>query len=416
MFKGLDKVLEDIEAKEKATAGNDRPGQLKDSPIPTPVNQPTQKRKSEPKKLRQLNGRSILEYAQAEIDHSQTLLGDRYLCRGGGMFIVAPSGQGKSTLAVQLAAEWALGWASLEIRPPYPLRTLIIQAEDDAGDLTEMSRWVKNHYLSSEQMTRILRDTRVELVNDVSGYDFVDTLDEILQQWPCDIVIINPYTSFLGGDAKDEERANNWLRNKLNPVLHKHRCGAIIVHHTPKTQFSPSDDFTTSETQYRGAGCASMTNWARAYLVFEPLRKCENVFLFKAAKRGKRIGWSSSKRHFKHSDDEMRWEACTIEEVKEAEQASRKPSQGVTIIPEVVMQCVSTKPEYYEIVIERIMKTCGVGDNKARKALDLLEAHGRIFYTFLPIENSDAKRGRKRKHVAKPIEAEEFKKEPKQLL
>jgi hypothetical protein len=43
------------------------------------------------------------------------------------------------------------------------------------------------------------------------------------------------------------------------------------MHHTPKTQFNPSADFSTTDFIYRGAGCASMSNWARAYLVFEPI-------------------------------------------------------------------------------------------------------------------------------------------------
>src|SRR3974390_487318 len=41
-------------------------------------------------------GRSISWYAKHPIDHAQTLLGERYLCRGAGMFVVAPSGMGKS--------------------------------------------------------------------------------------------------------------------------------------------------------------------------------------------------------------------------------------------------------------------------------------------------------------------------------
>jgi AAA domain-containing protein len=362
------------------------------------------------KKLRPLNGRSILEYAQLEIDHSATLLGDRYLCRGGGMFIVAPSGQGKSTLAIQMAAEWALGWASLDIRPPYPLRTLIIQAEDDEGDVHEMSEWIVNHCLSSEQRVRVLRDTRVELVNDVCGLAFVDALDEILQQWPADIVIINPYTSFIGGDAKDEGLANMWLRVKLNPVLAKHKAAAIIIHHTPKIQYANSDDYTTSEFQYRGAGCASMTNWARAYLVFEPLRDHENVFQFRAAKRGKRIGWASTKRYFKHSDNEMRWEAASAEEAREFDQESKsKGNRTVTVIPAAVLQRVSIKPERFELVAERVAKELGLGINRAKKELDLLEMKGGVFYTFLSVNNSGGKGGRKAKFVAKPVEAEEVK-------
>jgi hypothetical protein len=54
-------------------------------------------------------GHSLAWYANQLIDHEQTLLGNRYLCRGGGMFIVAPSGMGKSTLSLQMAILWCCG-------------------------------------------------------------------------------------------------------------------------------------------------------------------------------------------------------------------------------------------------------------------------------------------------------------------
>jgi hypothetical protein len=47
---------------------------------------------------RQLSGGSFVQYAQMEIPPEETLLGNRWLCRGGGALIVAPSGQGKSVL------------------------------------------------------------------------------------------------------------------------------------------------------------------------------------------------------------------------------------------------------------------------------------------------------------------------------
>ena len=370
------------------------------------------------KKLRQLKGGSVTDYANLQIDHSSTLLADRYLCRGGGMFIVAPSGQGKSTLAVQLAAEWGLGWASLEIRPHGPLRTLIIQAEDDAGDVHEMSEWVENHNLSDEQKRQIAENMHIEPVNDVVGFAFIDALDEILQQWPCDIVIINPYTSYLGGDAKDEELANAWLRAKLNPLLTKHKCAVIIMHHTPKTQYANSDDYTTSELMYRGSGCATMSNWARAYMVLEPLRDNETYFKFTAAKRGKRIGWGSFKRYFKHSDNgDLRWVAVSAEDSQKFEQEKRsKGNRAVTVSQTKVLACVPKMQTRFDMVADKVSKELGIGINRAKNELNLLEAKGAIFYSYPSVQNSDGKAGRKSRFVAQYIETKAVKEEPKALL
>ena len=52
------------------------------------------------------------------------------------MFIVAPSGLGKSTLSIQMAVLWCCGLIAFGITPHKALRILIIQSEDDQGDCT----------------------------------------------------------------------------------------------------------------------------------------------------------------------------------------------------------------------------------------------------------------------------------------
>jgi RecA-family ATPase len=174
-------------------------------------------------------GGSILDFANAPVDTSATLLGERYLCRGGGAFFVAPSGQGKSSLACQLAVEWSIGGDPIGIKAAQPLRVLIVQGEDDQGDVTEMTKWILNAGFSTEKLSMIGRNTHIETLNDVVGDRFMAVLDNFCGKWQADIVIINPYTSFLGNDAKDEKAANNFLREGLTPLLHRHGCAAIIM-------------------------------------------------------------------------------------------------------------------------------------------------------------------------------------------
>jgi AAA domain len=393
MFKDLNETLDAIEAKEKAANAEETPAAKHKQETPTSSAGVNQK---PAKVLRELKGGSVIDYANMPIDHSATLLGDRFLCRGGGMFIVAPSGQGKSTLAVQLAAEWALAWASLGIPAHGALRTLIIQAEDDAGDITEMSAWIKNHDLSDDQKIQIARNTHIELVNDVVGPAFIDTLDEILQQWPCDIVIINPYTFYLGDDAKDEKSANDFLRARLNPVLAKHGCATIIMHHTPKTNYASSEDYTTSELMYRGSGCATMSNWARAYVVFEPLREDESIFKFTAAKRGRRIGWSSFRRYFKHSDNgDLRWIALSAEESAKLEARAVKEGGKPVDLDKIFALIPVVGEVERKLLIYEVTGKLKVGEKKAANAIDLLEAQGRVARNYRFADNSGKKGGRK---------------------
>ena len=277
------------------------------------------------KPKRQLQGQLLAKYVGKPINHEDTLLGDRYLCRGGGMFVVAPSGIGKSVFSIQCAINWAIGRRAFGIKPAKALRILIIQAEDDEGDVIEMSNIALKLNLKAEETALFEQSVWIEHVNDLTGQGLANALDGFLEQWPADLVIINPYTSYLGADAKDDGHANMFLRNWINPVLTKHRCGAIFIHHTPKTQFQNTDDFKPSDWMYRGAGAASLTNWSRAYLVIDPTT-ISGCFKFIAAKRGKRIGWNGAfKLHFSHSknDCELLWYPSSEEEIKASESKSK---------------------------------------------------------------------------------------------
>src|ERR1700719_901864 len=89
---------------------------------------------------RRLVGRSFIQYAKMEVPPKDTLLGDRWLCVGGGSLIIAPSGHGKSVITAQAAVLWACGKPAFGIKPSRPLRSLVIQAEDDDGDMKEMGQ------------------------------------------------------------------------------------------------------------------------------------------------------------------------------------------------------------------------------------------------------------------------------------
>jgi RecA-family ATPase len=159
-----------------------------------------------------LIGASLFALSQKEVKGEQTLLGKRWLCVAGGAIIVGPSGVGKSTPAVQAAALWSCGRAAFGIKPARPLRVLIIQAEDDEGDSIEMSRMVDHLKLNELELQQIDQNTHLEFLNDKTAHRFTQRLDEILSLWPCELVIINPLTAYLGDDTKDEKSVNQFLR------------------------------------------------------------------------------------------------------------------------------------------------------------------------------------------------------------
>jgi hypothetical protein len=320
-----------------------------------------------------LKGASLLNYAERQINQEDTLLANRYLCRGGGMFIFAPSGIGKSVMAVQAAIEFAIGRVSFGIRPARPLRSLIIQAEDDEGDTIEMARIIDHLKLSEPQKKIVGENTWMEFVNDLTGIAFIQAVDRFLEKRPADLVWINPYSSYLGADIKDDKANALFLRNLLNPVLTKRRCGAVIVAHTPKTNFRDTSEWKPSDWVYAGAGAAVLSNWARAILVVDPT-KTQGVFKFIAAKRGQRIGWTERERFYAHSREEgqLLWLPADADQLAVAKaESKRTPEDLLKLVP--VLDVISQ-----ERLIEAAKKI-GIGRDKTRALTNTLVDDGKLY-------------------------------------
>lgn len=270
--------------------------------------QTAQRMLEEQRVRRSLTGGSLVHYANGEIDFSVNLLGNRWLSRKTGAFIVAPSGHGKSTLVAQMAACWGCGRACCSIKPPKPLRVFIAQAEDDDNDLIEMAQMMNRMNLSAKELELIDRNTHAEWMNDCAGKVFFESMDELLTDWPADLLVINPYTAFQTEDIQDNAANADFLRVKLSRLLAKHNIGCIIVHHTGKTQFQKKNDFAWFDWMYDMAGGAVLTNWARAVLIIAPSSN-PGTYKFIAAKRFEKIGWQEREYWFAHSteNDRMLW-------------------------------------------------------------------------------------------------------------
>jgi len=216
------------------------------------------------------------------IDEEQTLLGNRFLCRGGGMFLVGPSGVGKSTFTLGLAAALGAGNEYLGINPSKPLKTLIVQAENDEGDVIEQ---IRGAYGSERNG---IENLFVCPIAHLVGAELIEVLDRLMDQHSPDIIILDCLHAYLGDDAKESKALGYFLRQLLNPVIKRHGVGVIIVHHTPKTSNQDRTNWNPSDYQYAAAGGAEIANWCRSMLVLEATG-ISGVFRLVAGKRGGRI-------------------------------------------------------------------------------------------------------------------------------
>lgn len=251
-------------------------------------------------------------------DDPDELLKFRFLCRGGGMLVVGPTGIGKSSLVLQMLALFSNGLPAFDIQPSRPLRSIYIQAENDDGDLAE----IRDGVVKGLEFTEAQRKTFFERVivhseNCHTAKSFFNNIviPLIVSNPTIDLLVLDPALSYLGGETKDQRVVGEFLRSLLAPILSKYRIAAIVIHHSNKPPSgNQKPEWSTSELAYLGSGSIEWANWSRAVIALQSTATY-GVFKIHAAKRGTRLDWkdpsgqkSYSKliKHFK-SDGTICW-------------------------------------------------------------------------------------------------------------
>lgn len=227
------------------------------------------------------------------LDDPNTLLGNRYLCRGAGLLLVGPTGIGKSSLSMQAMVSWALGRPFFGIAPSRPLRSLIIQAENDDGDMAEM----RNGVLGGSEWTEKELETAyasIQVCHESGrcGAQFcAEVVEPALRTYPSDLLWLDPAHAYHGGDASSQEDVSRFLRRELQPLLEQYQCAAIIVHHTNKPPTGKEKvEWIGTDLAYLGSGSAEWANWPRAVVGVRSLG-VNGIYELCLGKRGSRVGW-----------------------------------------------------------------------------------------------------------------------------
>ena len=247
-----------------------------------------------------VRGLNELRTPEAENDPSE-LIRHRFLYRGGICLLLGPTGVGKSSLLMQLAIYFALGRVLFAITPGLAfrergMRILLVQAENDEGDLAEMRDGVvAGCELNDAEKALALSRIMVCTVNDRSGEKFTLTLDALLtENGPFDLVIVDPAFAYLGGDSNSQKDVSRFMRELLNPLVFRHQVGLILAHHTNKPlRGKEKDHWEAGDYAYLGAGSAEWINPARAALALRSIGS-DTVFELRAPKRGKRLRWEDA--------------------------------------------------------------------------------------------------------------------------
>jgi len=272
------------------------------------------------------------------------ILGNRWLCKGGSLLIVGQSGTGKSSLMMQAAVHWALGRDFFGIKPVRPLRSVILQAENDFLDLGEaLQDVVAGAYLDADERSQ-LRDHLAIFRDTIStGTTFTEALKTLIVDHKADIVFVDPLLSFAGIDVSDQEQASKFLRHDLAPILLETGAVLVAMHHTGKPKTSADKEgHTVADLAYAGLGSSEFTNYFREVAVLFRCQGEEPIYKFGLTKRRGRAGLKDHENQFKgeiyirHAAEKgvIRWEYSPPPSQSAAEVSSRdahpSPSKGST--------------------------------------------------------------------------------------
>jgi len=280
---------------------------------------------------------------------------------------------------MQLMIKWALGQSVFGLEPARPIKSLLIQAENDDGDLAEMKFGVFNGLnLSEEKQDQACKSILVSQESSKTGSELCSSvLDPLLTTFKPDLLWIDPALAYIGGDMNSQKDVGKFLRNDLAPLLTKHNCACVIVHHTNKISKDPEKQMT--DVSYLGAGSAEWINWCRGMLA---IRKTdvENLYELIAAKRGARLRWKTADNesltftkyigHSKHSDT-ICWMEMAIADAEELRANNGKNAEAV----------LRHVPETSLIAKDDLLKACqnnGIGKHLAPRLIAQLVQDGKL--------------------------------------
>ena len=228
-----------------------------------------------------------------KLNDPSCLIGNRWLCREGSLLISGQSGIGKSSLTMQFAIVCASGGDFFGIKVQRPLKTMIIQAENDLGDLAEQFQGVIAGLRLPEVTRKIMMDNLLITTNhNTTGWIFLTYLRRQIQAHKPDVVFIDPLFSFAGFDLSNQEQTSNFLRQGLHPIQKQHGTIIVAVHHStkPRSDTPKNGNPNFMERAYSSHGTAELINYFREVMVLTPYSHESDSYELSLSKRRKHSG------------------------------------------------------------------------------------------------------------------------------
>ena len=184
-----------------------------------------------------------------------------YIPSGKISIIQGDPGEGKTTLALRLAAACTTGQAFPGMEITEPFNVIYQTAEDGLGD-TIKPRLME----AGAEQDRVLN-----IAEDVNSLTLLDErIEAAIVQTGAKLMILDPIQGYLGGKV-DMNRANEirTVLKKVAAVAERTGCAIVLVGHLNKA--------TGANSAYRGLGSIDFRAAARSVLLVGRMKKEPNV-------------------------------------------------------------------------------------------------------------------------------------------
>ncbi len=332
----------------------------------------------------------VMKHQKSPENDPLELFHGRYLCRKGAMMLAGQTGIGKSSWSMQAILLFSLGREYCGLRPIRPIKSLLIQAENDDGDLAEMRDGViKGLNLTQEEIAQVNKNVWICTCNDRNGELFLTAADSLLEAIKPDLWWLDPAHAYSGCDASSQKEVSIFLRMGLTPILNRHNCAMVLMHHTNKPKDHNMGEMMTGDFSYAGAGSAEWANWSRAIFSLQST-KWPGVYELRAAKRGGRLLWTDEEgnatliKHLKHDTrpEVICWHVCE-EPVKTKVIKRAKTEADLLVI----------FPNFGVITQEKLRVkagTAGISKNTFYDLITILVDEGKVLKESVPRKSAKA--------------------------
>ena len=166
---------------------------------------------------------------------------EEFLSRGAVTMLAGAPGAGKSLLAQSIAAAAVSGNGSVAWIGVEPARVCIVDGENGENLIQRRFTALGLEAAAWGTRLRVFRAEGFDLVSDL------EQLDATLSADPCDLLILDAWTSLWSGSESSVPAVKQCLGG-LRELSSQRRVGTVLIHHTVK-----------AASTYRGSGAIAST-------------------------------------------------------------------------------------------------------------------------------------------------------------